>query len=296
MAEPHGFDWNQARAFLATAEAGSLSAAARKLGLTQPTLSRQVAALEASLGVLLFDRVGRNLVITPTGLDLLDHFRAMGEAADRIGFAASGQQQAVEGVVTITASDAFSTYLLPAVLKRIRSVAPLLELNILAANEVRDLMRREADIAVRHVRPQQPDLIARLLHTSTAHLYASTGYLEAHGRPRTAQDLASATFIGFAPVERLIQTLDAVGLGVARDRFKLVTDNGVMAGELVRQGFGIAVMPREFAALLPGLERVLPDLPPIPVPFWLTTHRELHTSRRIRLVFELLAEGLTPAG
>ena len=284
------FDWNQARAFLATAEAGNLSAAARALGLTQPTLSRQVAALEEQLGVALFDRIGRSLAITPTGVELLDHFRAMGEAANAIALAASGQSQAISGQVCITASDALAAYFLPPILMRLKDLAPGIEVEILAANDIRDLRRREADIAIRHARPDQPELIAKLVRTSSAHLYAATSYLDRHGRPQTAADLSDASFIGFAPVERLMASLNSCGLSLTRPQFKVVTDNGVVAGELIRQGFGIGVMPKEFAGLLPNVEPILPDLIALPVPFWLTTHRELLTSRRIRVVYDLLVE------
>ncbi len=287
------FDWNQARAFLATAESGSLSAAARSLRLTQPTLSRQVAALEDGLGIALFDRVGRSLSITPTGVELLDHFRAMGEAAASIALTASGQSQAVEGQVCITASDALSAYFLPPILMRLREIAPGIEVEVLASNEMRDLRRREADIAIRHARPDQPELIAKLVRTSSAHLYAATSYLDQHGRPQTAADLADATFIGFAPVERLIAGLNSCGLALTRSQFKVVTDNGVVAGELIREGFGIGVMPKEFAGLLLGVEPILTDLVSLPLPFWLVTHRELLTSRRIRVVYDLLAEAFS---
>lgn len=287
------FDWNQARAFLATAEAGTLSAAARQLGLTQPTLSRQVAALEDALGVLLFERVGRALSITPTGLDLLEHFHAMGLAANAAALAASGQSQALTGSVSITASDAFATLFLPQVLAHIRDVAPGIELEVLASNDIRDLQRREADIAIRHQRPDQPELIAKLLRQSTAHFYAAQSYLTRHGHPANAQDLAQATFIGFAPIDRLILGLNSCGLTLTRSNFKLITDNGVVAGELIKQGLGIGVMPKDFAARLPGLTCILPDLVSLPVPFWLTTHRELLTSRRIRVVFDILSQALS---
>jgi DNA-binding transcriptional LysR family regulator len=283
------FDWNQARAFLATAEAGSLSAAARALGLTQPTLSRQVAALEADLGVTLFERSGRTLSLSQSGLQLLDHFRSMGEAAAQISLAALGQSQAIEGLVTITAGDAVSAYWLPRVLKRLRVQEPGIEIEILASNDIRDLRRREADIAIRHVRPDQPELIARLVRESSAHLYASTAYLDELGRPETVADLSRAAFIGFAPVERLLAGLNAMGLPLTRHNFRLVTDNSAVVREAVMHDLGIAIMPREFAAMVPGLECVLPQLG-LPVPFWLVTHRELLTSRRIRAVFDLLAE------
>ena len=285
------FDWNQARAFLATAEAGSLSAAARALGQTQPTLSRQVAALEGDLGVTLFERVGRSLLLTQSGLDLLEHFRVMGDAAVQVSLVASGQSQAIEGPVTITASDVISTYWLPRVIKRLRGMAPGLEVEVIASNDIRDLRRREADIALRHLRPDQPELIARLVRETSAHLYASTAYLEEYGRPAQAADLANAEFIGFAPVDRLILTLNGLGLSLTKRNFKLIADSGPVVRELVRQGLGIAAMSSEFAAAVPHLERVLPELS-IPVPFWLVTHRELLTSRRIRLVFDVLAEEL----
>jgi len=191
------FDWNQARAFLATAEEGSLSAAARALGQTQPTLGRQVAALEDHLGVTLFERVGRSLSLTQSGLELLDHFRAMGDAASRVSLTASGQSQTIEGHVSITASDVMSAYFLPPILKQLRDVAPGIDVEVIASNDFRDLLRREADIAIRHVRPEQPDLIARLVTEASAQLYASSEYLDRYGRPETASDLSDAVFIGF---------------------------------------------------------------------------------------------------
>ena len=287
------FDWNQARAFLATAEEGSLSAAARALGQTQPTLSRQVAALEAELGVTLFERVGRSLALTRSGLDLLDHFRAMGDAASRISIAASGQSQTIEGHVRITATNIVATYHLPAVLKRLRETAPGIEVDVVASNDVRDLTRREADIAIRHGRPDQPNLIAKLVAESNAHLYASKAYLDRHGRPGTADELSELDFIGFEAPEQVVDLLNAHGLSLTRRNCRLTTVSGTAMLEYAKQGLGIGIFVAETAALVPDLERVLPDLRPFPVPTWLATHRELHTSRRIRLVFDLLAESFT---
>ncbi len=191
------FDWNRARAFLVTAEEGSLSAAARALGMAQPTLGRQVTALEQELGVALFERVGRGLALTPSGLELVEHVRAMGDAASRIALYASGQSQRIEGHVCITATDVVSLHLLPPALKRLRDMAPGIEVEVVASNEVRDLRRREADIAIRHARPEQPDLIAKLLRELSIRLYASTDYLDRLGRPGSLGDLAEAEFIGF---------------------------------------------------------------------------------------------------
>ncbi len=206
------FDWNQVRAFLVTAEEGSFSAASRALGLTQPTLGRQVATLEDRLGITLFERLGRSLSLTQSGLELLEHVRAMGEAASRVSLTASGQSQSIEGRVCITATDVMSMYLLPDALKRLREMAPAIEIEIVASNDVRDLRRREADIAIRHGRPEQPDLIARLLRETSIHLYASTDYLDQHGRPSSPDDLSEAVFIGFDQSDRLPARLNEIGL------------------------------------------------------------------------------------
>lgn len=287
------YDWNQARAFLATVEEGSLSAAARALGLTQPTLGRQVASLEDRLGVTLFERVGRSLSLTQSGLDLLDHVRTMGDAASRISLAASGQSQSIEGHVCITATDAVSVYLLPDALKRLRDAAPGIEVEVVASNEVQDLRRREADIAIRHGRPQYPDLIAKLVRESSLRLYASVEYLDKYGRPASAGELSEAAFIGFDRSDRLLARLNELGLTLTKDNFKLISESGAVAWEMVKQGLGIGIMAQEIAERTSGVECVLPDLDPVPVPIWLVTHRELHTSRRIRLVFDLLADAFS---
>ena len=287
------FDWNRARAFLVTAEEGSLSAAARALGLTQPTLGRQVSALEAELGVTLFERVGRSLELTQSGQELLEHVRTMGEAASHISLTASGQSKSIEGHVCITATDIMSAYLLPPVLKQLRAIAPGIEIEIVSSNTISDLQRREADIAIRHVRPSQPELIAKLLRETSGHLYAATSYLDRIGRPKTPADLVNADFIGIGDNDRMISVLNDLGLSLKRDNFGISSASGVVAWEFVKQGMGICVNAKEVAAITPGVECVLPDLKPVPVPIWLATHRELHTSRRIRLVFGFLADALS---
>lgn len=286
------FDWNHVRAFLATAEEGSLSAAARVLGLTQPTLSRQVAALEDELGVMLFERIGRSLVLTTAGMELLEHTRAMGEAANRVALTATGQAQSIEGRVRITASDVFSAHVLPAFLRRLRQEAPRLEIDVVAANDIRDLMRREADIAIRHVRPVQPDLIARLVAEETAYFAAATEYLDRRGRPEQLADLAGHDFISFGDIDEILGHYLPLGLPVTHENFRLGSQSGVVAWEFVRQGFGISAMSETVIAKSPGVERLNLKMEPLLIPVWLTTHRELHTSRRIRLVYDLLAEFL----
>ncbi len=183
-------------------------------------------------------------------------------------------------------------YLLPDVLKRLREVAPGIEIEVVASNDVRDLRRREADIAIRHGRPEQPDLIAKLLRETSVHLYASSDYLDQHGRPTSPSDLSEAVFIGFDQSDRLLTRLNEIGLTLTKNNFKLITESGAVAWELVKQGLGIGLMVKEVGDRTAGVECVLPDLDPITVPIWLVTHRELHTSRRIRLVFDLLAASL----
>ncbi|MBY6067731.1 LysR family transcriptional regulator [Leisingera aquaemixtae] len=283
-------DWNHIRAFLATAETGSLSAAARQLGLTQPTLSRQVAALEAELGVLLFERLGRSLALTEAGHELRAHSRRMGAAADALALAASGQAQSIEGTVRITASDVMSAHVLPPLLQQLRQRAPNLTVDVVAANDIRDLMRREADIAIRHVRPEQPELIARLVQEATGHFYAAKSYLDRRGRPSSLDDLGDHDFVGFGDASRMIEYLEPMGIPITPDNFRIGSNSGLVAWELVRHGFGITPMSDEVAAAAPEVERLLPGSDAMTFPVWLTTHRELHTSRRIRLVFDLLAE------
>ena len=161
--DPDRLDWAHLRSFLATAETASLSAAARKLGLTQPTLSRQVAALEKNLSVLLFERVGRGLELTDAGRELLAHVREMGDAAQKVAMTAASQRSDISGEVRITASDINASTFLPKIVLEVRKRAPGLSIEIVATNDISDLMRREADIAIRHVRPEQPDLVARLV-------------------------------------------------------------------------------------------------------------------------------------
>ncbi len=286
------FDWNQARSFLAAFETGSLSAAARELGLTQPTLSRQISALEESLGVILLERGHRSLSLTQPGLELLEHVRTMREAAERVALAASGQSQDIEGQVCITASDSMSTYHLPPLLKKLRSIAPGIQVEVLASNEVKNLLKREADIAIRHVRPEQLDLITKLIKEPAANLYASTAYLDELGRPESVDDLLNATFIGFESPERTVPIYNSFGLSITTANVHYITNSGIVVREMIKQDLGIGILDENTVAITDGIEQVLPSLETMTFPIWLTTHRELHTNRRIRIVYDFFAEEL----
>ena len=287
------YDWNQVRAFLATAEEGSLSAAARVLGQTQPTLSRQVSTLEEALGITLFECGPRTMALTEAGREVLADVRAMADAATRLSLVASGQSQDVQGDVNITATDMFATQYLPPVIAELRDIAPGIKINVITSNDVRDLVRREADIAIRHARPEQPDLIAKLVNETTAHLYASTEYLDKHGRPKRLEDAAHLHFICLDSPAKALPYFRNVGLPITEQHFPITTTSGSLMASLIRQGLGISFLTRNIAELTPGLEIVFPDLPPIPIPAWLVTHRELKTSRRIRVVFDHLAFALS---
>ncbi len=283
-------DWNHLHAFLQTAEQGSLSAAARYMGVTQSTLSRQVSALEIELGVTLFERVGRSVHITDAGLALLEYARTMGTAAHDLTLAATGASTQVDGVVSVTATDTIAAFLLPRAIQRINEAAPDVKIEVIATDAISDLRRREADIAIRHVRPQEPELIARLVRHASAHFYASSDWVAKNGHPRTAHDALKHRFIGTDRNGRYLTFLQDYGLQLTESHFSVLAENTMVAWQMVRQGLGIGVTMREIAALTPSVVRVLDDIAPIMFPIWLVTHRELHTARRIRVVFDLLAQ------
>lgn len=286
------FDWNRARAFLVTAEEGSLSAAARALGMAQPTLGRQVNALEQELGVVLFERVGRGLQLTPSGLELVDHVRAMSEAANRVSLSASGRSQSIEGAVSITASEVTSAFVLPPILSRLHEAEPGISIELVASNAIRDLRRREADIAIRSVRPTDPDLIGRKVKDGAARLYAAHSYLARTGELDTPEKLSKAEFFGFEDNEPYLEGLNALGLAVTRKNFPFRSANHLVQWEMVKQGAGVGVMLDQAGDAEPLVRRAAPWLQAFEFEVWLVAHRELRTSRRIRLVFDWLAREL----
>lgn len=287
------FDWNRARAFLVTAEEGSLSAAARALGMAQPTLGRQVEALQEELGVVLFERTNRGLELTPSGLDLLEHVRTMGEAAGRLSLGASGRAQALEGTIAITASEIDAAYVLPPIIERLRRQASGLTVDLIAKNSAADLRRREADIAMRNFRPDQPELIARKIKDVTARLYVSERYLKRFGKPLTTETLGDADFISLWSPETYLASLVQVGLDIDRSNITVLTDSHLVHWEMLKAGAGIGMVPEFLGDRTPGIVRALEGAyAPFTFPIWLTTHRELNTSRRVRMVFDFLAEEL----
>jgi DNA-binding transcriptional LysR family regulator len=286
------FDWNKARAFLVTAEEGSLSAAARALGMAQPTLGRQVDGLEQELGIILFERVGRGLTLTPSGLELLSHVRDMGEAAGRVSLTALGQSQALEGTICISASETYAAVLLPPIIAKLRKMEPGIQVEIVVANHASDLRRREADIAIRNFRPTEPDLIAKKIGDADAVLYATPDYIAEIGNPTKPYDLRHADFVNMDHSGMMLKGLNTLGLGLTEANFPLLTESYLVMWELVRQGAAIGILDAHIGDADPVVRRVLPDLEPLVFPIWLVSHRELTTNRRIRMVYNFLAAEL----
>lgn len=286
------FDWNRARAFLVTAEEGSLSAAARALGMTQPTLGRQVTALESELDVALFERGGRGLELTPSGLELLEHVRLMGDAASKLSLTATGQSMSVEGSVCISATEVMAAFTLPPILKKLRQQEPGIEIELIASNSSSDLKRREADIAIRSFQPTQLDLIARKIRSHNFYLYASSDYLRSIGNPTSPAGFNNANFMGMDRSDMMINALKQYGFELSRRNFPVITEHHLVLWEMVKHGLGISFMSKNIGDSEPLVERILPNLEPYTDQVWLVAHRELKTSRRIRIVYDFLVSEL----
>lgn len=287
------FDWNRARAFLVTAEEGSISAAARALDMTQPTVSRQVSALEEELGVSLFERTNSGLVLTQSGAVLMEQVKTMADAATNLSRLASGHVDSVEGLVCISATEMIAAFVLPPIVKKLRQQWPKIEIEIIASSDTSDLSRREADIAIRNYRPKQQELIAKRVQNTLGHLYASKCYLNNIEHRQTPEDLNDAVFLGSDRSNTIISYLNKFGFNLSSANFPLIVANHLVLWELVKHGSGIGFMMTDIGDAEPLVERVLPTLPVFETETWLVAHRELKTSRRLRVVFDYLANELS---
>lgn len=291
-----GFDWNRARAFLVAAETGSFASAARRLGVAQPTIGRQIAALERELGVTLFHRAGHGASLTEAGVELIEPLRAMADAAHEVALAATGAAGALEGPVRLTASEMICAHLLPPVIRRIRLAHPGISLEIIATQEVRDLRRGDADLAIRNVAPADPELVARRLPDGEGGLYASPAYLDALGPLRGIEDLARVDLLAFDTGPSMSDFLRRLGVSGAPAPTRIACANHQVLWAMCRAGLGATVNMTSIGDADPGVRRVPVDLPRIPVPMWLVSHRALRTSRRLRAVADALIEALDQRG
>ncbi len=286
-------DWTLWRSFAAVVEHGSLSAAARELGLSQPTLGRHIEALEKTLGASLFARTLKGLEPNTTAMRLFEQVKIARKALNEAGILAEGTSTELSGAVRITASTITSHYILPALLRKIRDEFPAIVLELVPSDSAENLLMRESDIAVRMFRPTQLELIARKLGESPIICCAHKSYIERRGRPQEISDLFAHDLVGFDRSDLLTAGAKNIGFDLNRKDFALRTDSQTAIWELVRAGLGIGFAQRELVASTGGMEPLLPELIIPPLEIWLTTHRELFTSRRIRVIYDRLGELLT---
>ncbi len=290
---PLNFDWRLVRSFLAALDQGSLLGAARVLRASQPTLGRHIAELESQLGVLLFERTGRGLVPTATALKLADAARGMEAGALQLAQTLSGTQTQTSGTVRITASVPVAVQLMPPLLAKLRQALPEIQIELISSNQVSNLLRREADIAVRMVRPDQTSLVARKIGQVGLGAYAHRSYLARRGTPRQPTDLLQHELIGSDADPAILQGFQAMGYPATRESFAFRSDDFIVQWQAVRAGLGVGFCADYMARTDPDVLPVLPGLLKIPpLPVWLTVHREIRTNRHIRAVYDFLAEAL----
>ena len=278
--------------FLAVLTEGSLSGAARSLGITQPTVGRHISALEASFGQALFTRSQTGLLPTEAALALRGHAQAMQSTAAALERMATGQGHLVSGTVRISASEVIGVEVLPPMLASLRKVHPQLKIELVATNRVQDLLQREADIAVRMTAPKQELLIARRVGEVELGLYAHTGYLQQHGTPVTPAELPRHALIGFDEETPFLRGARKLLPAWTRDAFSLRTDSDVGQLALIRAGCGIGVCQSAIARRDARLVRVLPEHFVLKLDTWVTMHEDLRGSPRCKATFDALVRCL----
>ena len=289
----NSLDWTLLRSFLAVVESGSLSAAAKRISATQPTLSRHIRELEAELGVSLFTRSAQGLDPTEAALGLVDDARAMGAAAEALNLKAQGRSQQLTGTVRITTSVIVGNLILPPILADLRQAEPSIQVEIVTSDTNQNLLRRDADIAIRMANPTQNALIARKLGDTPLGLFATRAYFDRRGRVSSREDLAAHDFIGFDRSDQLIRGLAAYGLHFAREEFALRSDDQMVGWQLMLAGAGIGVAQVLLAHRYPELEQVDAGLRFAPLPVWLVMSEEVRSNARIRRVADFLTTALT---
>jgi DNA-binding transcriptional LysR family regulator len=286
-----GPDWSLYRSFLAILQAGSLSAAARALGLTQPTLARHVAALEEAVGLTLFTRSQQGLAPTEAALELKPYAEQLAATTAAMLRAASGQGQGISGSVRVSASEIIGSQVLPAIFAGMRATHPALEIELVLSNAVENLLRRDADIAVRMVEPVHEALVVKRIGRVTVGLHAHRDYLARAGTPRTLEALQKHSVIGFDRETPAIRAIRARLPGLEAVHFTLRTDSDIAHLMAIKAGFGIGLCQTALARQDPNLVRVLPSVG-LQLGVWLAMHENLRSTPRCRAVFDGLAAGL----
>lgn len=286
------FNWALIPSFLAAHAQGSLLGAARTLGVSQPTVGRHIAQLEAQLGTPLFERTPRGLVPTAAARRLADAARAMETGAQSLVRGAQQTQTALSGTVRISASQPVACVLLPPVLTRLRREMPAVQIELVSSNAISDLMRREADIAVRMVKPTQGSLVAKRIGQVALTVCAHRDYLRAHGTPHEPADLLQHELVGDDRTGEIERGFVAMGHPLDPTRIALRTDDMIAYWAAVRAGMGVGFVARYMLREAPEVQALLPELPLPTLPVWLVVHREIRSVRRVRAVYEALAREL----
>ena len=290
---PNPLDWESQRAFLAVLREGSLSAAARAMGVAQPTVRRRLDALERSIGVALFTRSPTGLTPTDAARDLGAHAETMAAAADAFARAASADTGAVSGTVRITASDVVGAEVLPSVLTGLQHKHPGLAFELSLTNRNEDLLRHEADIAIRMAQPTQAALVATRVGTVELGFFAHVDYLKKHGTPKSLDDLARFALIGPDRETGVLRWFRDLGVDLKRSMFSCRTDNQIAQLGAIRAGLGIGVCQKALAERDPKLVPVLPRAFSHGLDTWVSMHEDLRRMRRVRATFEHLVTALT---
>jgi len=293
--DPSALNWDLCRSFLAVMSEGNLSRAARTLGLTQPTLGRHIDEIEAALGSALFTRSQQGLAPTDAAFELKPHALAMAAAADALVRSASGNAAEARGVVRVTAPEFLGGEFMPSILTRFHEAYPEVIIELALTNVTENLLQREADIAVRMVRPEQTGLFARLIGKVRFGLYAHRSYLKKHPAPRTLSQLSNHTLVGFDRKAAAIQALREMPNAPLRESFAFRSDNPMAQLAVVREGYGIGRCPEAIARRYPDLVAVMPDDYSVEVDLWVAMHEDARNSRRTRLMFDHLATSLAAA-
>jgi DNA-binding transcriptional LysR family regulator len=290
----HGPDWNLYRSFLAVIDGGSLSGAARDLGLAQPTVARHIEALEAALGGgPLFTRSGAGLRPTRAAHTIAPIARAMASSAEALVRTAAGDAEQERGVVRVTASQMVGAEVLPPMLRDFHEAHPGIAIELVLTNAVEDLLRRDSDIAVRMAQPTQEALLARKVGVARLGFFAHRRYVERHGVPETFDELRRHAIIGFDRAMPLKGAVDRIGIPISAEMFALRTDSDIAQFSAVRAGFGIGVVQIKVAGRDPDLIPVLHERFGFDLPTWVVMHEDLKGDRRMRLMFDHLVAGLT---
>ena len=285
-------EWELYRSLLGVLREGSLSGAARALGIAQPTVGRHVAALEAALGLVLFTRSQTGLIPTEAALALRGHAQAMESTAAALERVAASYGDGVRGVVRVTASEVIGIEVLPAVVASLHARHPDLKVELVLSNSVQDLLQREADVAVRMTAPRQDQLVARRVGAIELGLHASAAYLQRHGTPATLDELAGHVLIGYDRPPPFARAALRRWPWFGREHIALRTDSDVAQLALIRAGAGIGVCQAALARRTPGLVRLLPEVFTLPFETWVTMHEDLRDSPRCRVTFDALVEAL----